>query len=49
VNASLISGLAAPWGIVVVPEPSTWAMLATGTASLLALRCRKSAKANQTS
>jgi hypothetical protein len=36
VNASLISGLDEPYGFVVVtPEPSTWAMLATGVGAFL--------------
>jgi hypothetical protein len=35
VNASLITGLNGPIDIAVVPEPSTWAMLATGAGALL--------------
>jgi hypothetical protein len=42
VNTTLVSGLTNPIGIVVVPEPSTWALLATGAGALLVFRRRKS-------
>lgn len=40
VNAALVSGLNGPADIAVVPEPSSWAMLAAGAGLLLALRRR---------
>jgi hypothetical protein len=40
VNASLITGLGSPLAITVVPEPSTYILLATGAAALLIFRRR---------
>lgn len=44
VNPSLISGLNKPWGIAVVPEPSTSAVLAAGVISLFTIRRRRGNK-----
>ena len=41
VNASLITGLTGSFAIAVVPEPSTWLMLAIGAAALLAFRRKR--------
>ncbi len=39
VNAALVA-LPFPWGIVVVPEPATWTLLAIGAVALLACQVR---------
>jgi hypothetical protein len=44
VNVSLISGLGSPFGIAVVPEPSSWALLAMGTGVLYAVHRRMKRK-----
>jgi PEP-CTERM motif len=41
VHASLVSGLGDPYAFVIVPEPSTWVMLAIGAAALLGFGTRK--------
>ena len=40
-NANFITGLTEPVGLAVVPEPSTWAMLAMGGVALLGIMHRK--------
>ncbi len=41
VNASLISGLPLPVNLAIIPEPSTWALLAMGAGALLLGRRRR--------
>ena len=43
-SGTLISGNNLnPWGVAVIPEPSTWAMLIAGAGLLLAFRRRDKA------
>jgi hypothetical protein len=41
VNPALISGLNSPFGIVVVPEPSTWSLVGIGFALIVGFAVRR--------
>jgi hypothetical protein len=44
VDASLVTGLSHPIGLVAVPEPSCWGLVGLGAAALVVLRRRQIAR-----